>query len=335
MVGLRTLPLFLFLLALPLTAPAQTIKPPPTAAAPAKKPAPTKSEGSVLFEGYSKVLLGGVHIGYVVQRYEFDTKKKEFVSTYFLKTNALGGNVTESLKARATSGFKPVSYQYTEMVGAKTKTIDAAFSGDVMTAVVKDGDKPPTTIKKNLPKGTFPSTFLAYMMQSSKEGIKTGVRYGFNAIAEEDAGVYPGEAYVAGQEIYNGMPAFKVFNQFKGARFASYVTPQGDVLATRSPVQGIATEVVPSIKEATEGHSVTTSNLTLLFGKVPEGKQNAVARRASTSLASKLPKLDDMPPAAAGTTPKSSLGAIDDASAPAASPSAPAALEGEGKSKSE
>jgi hypothetical protein len=40
----------------------------------------------VLFEGYSKILSGDAPIGYVVSRYEFDGKKKQFISTYFIKT---------------------------------------------------------------------------------------------------------------------------------------------------------------------------------------------------------------------------------------------------------
>lgn len=75
----------------------------------------------VLFEGYSKVLSGGVHIGYSIVRYEFDNKKKQFVATTFLKTNEFGGNLTESLKAFATDDMKPVSYEYTTLIGNQVK----------------------------------------------------------------------------------------------------------------------------------------------------------------------------------------------------------------------
>src|ERR1700678_942779 len=73
------------------------------------------ASAQVLFEGYSKVILDGVHVGYVVQRFEFDSKKKEFTTAYYLKTGANGGNITESLKARSTEGLRPISYQYTSL----------------------------------------------------------------------------------------------------------------------------------------------------------------------------------------------------------------------------
>lgn len=281
----------------PIRPPPNTAKPAPSSAdAPAPKlarPKATKGQGSTpptkhavaepatLFDGYSKVTLGGVHIGFAVSRYELDPKKNEFISTYFLKTNALGGNVTESLKARATTGFRPISYQYTSIVAGKTKTIDATFKGDQMTAVVIEDGKT-TTIRKSIPKGAFPSTFLVYMMLKGKEGLKPGVRYAFVAIAEEDAAVYPGEASVVSPEPQNGIPAFKVFTTFKGVRFASFVTLKGDVLATRSNTQGIATELVKSIQEATSGQSFNPSMLITLFGRVPEGKHNAIARQEAS-----------------------------------------------------
>lgn len=308
MVGFRSFIAALILLSLPVVGSTQEKKPkkpapiPATRATPVpqaadvKKPGANKSDSNILFEGYSKVILGGTHVGFVVQRYEFNPTKKEFASTYLLKTNALAGGVTESLKARCSMGFKPLSYQYTELVDGKSRTIDANFQNNVMLAVVtKQGEKP-VTIRKDLPKGAFLSTFLVYVMMNGKEGLKTGVRYGFNAVAEEDAGIYPGEATIAAQEQLNGMTVFKVFNSFKGTRFASYVNTKGDVLSTRSPVQSIATELVGTLQEATQGQSFNPSTLSLLFGNVPEGKANALVRKDPS------PPMPPAPPE--GTAPK-------------------------------
>ena len=40
------------------------------------------SRADILFEGYAKVTntLEGIHCGYIVNRYEFDQKKKQFIS---------------------------------------------------------------------------------------------------------------------------------------------------------------------------------------------------------------------------------------------------------------
>lgn len=237
------------------------------------------ARGEVLFEGYSKVLLDGVHVGYTVQRYEFDPKKKEFKTSYFLKTNQLAGNITESLQARASADFKPISYQFTELVGDKPRTIDAQFNGDTMTAKINQNGQI-QTIQKKLPKGTFLSSFLAYVMLQGKEGIKTGAKYTYSAVAEEDAGVYSGEAFVKGEETVNGITAFKILNTFKGVQFVSYSTFKGEVIATRSPVQKVATELVAGIKEATAGFPVNSKTISQIFGDFPKGVDNPISRRA-------------------------------------------------------
>jgi hypothetical protein len=262
--------------------------------APKKAPKPkaasaaAKSANNILYEAWSKVILGGVHVGFIVQRYEFDPKKKEFIGAY-LKTSALAGSVSESLKARADSGLKPLGYQYTELIGGKAKTIDASFPNGALVAVLRDGDKPPVTIRKSLPKGTFLSTFLVYTMLSAKDGIKVGARYAYNAVAEEDAGVYPGEATVAGTEDVAGLAAMKVFNTFKEVRFVSYITAKGEPLSTRSPVQSLATEVVPTMEDAVKGQSFTPNSVTAVFGDLPQGKVNPVAMKAASPVATPAP----------------------------------------------
>jgi hypothetical protein len=239
--------------------------------------------GDVLFEGYSKIVIDGEHVGYTVQRYEFDPKKKEFTATSFLKTNATGGNITESLKARANAKFQPISFNYTSLVGDQPKTIDATFKGDTMTAKVKDGAKKVESISKKIPKEAFLASFLGYVMLNSKEGLKTGLKYSYKAVAEEDGGLYGGEAYVAAEEPSNGINSFKILNKFKGAEFASWVTHKGEILSTKSPAQKLSTELVATVKEATESHQLNTVTLTQLFGSLPKGTDNAIARRGSDS----------------------------------------------------
>jgi len=251
---------------------------------------PSASRADLLFEGYSTVLLEGVHVGYIVQRFEFDNKKQEFITAYYLKTNQIGGNITESLKARSSASLKPISYQFTELVGEKAKTIDAQFNGDNMTATIQsDGRK--QVVQKKIPKGAFLASFLGYVMPQGKEGIKKGVKYSYQAIAEEDAVVSSGEAYIAGEEAIHGINAFKILNTFKGVQFVSYCTFKAEVIATRSPVQKISTELVANVREATAGLTLNSSALTQLFGSVPKGTENPVARRSL-----------ETPPAAAAET---------------------------------
>lgn len=260
----------------------------------------------ILFEGFAKVMLENTHVGYVIQRVDFDPKKKEFSTAYFLKTNAAGGNLSESLKARATAGFRPVSYQYTSVQGDQTRTIDATFKGETMTAQVTEGAKR-GTITKKVPKEVFLASFLGYVMLQGKEGIKKGVKYSYKAIAEEDADIQDGEAFVASEETMNGVSTFRVLNTFKKTKFVSWVTHKGEVVATASPVQKVSTELVATFQEATANQSVSTKTVEFVFGNMPKGKENVIARRASeapsaqTPVPSKLKQLEQKPESTGGT----------------------------------
>lgn len=238
---------------------------------------PFASQADVLFEGYSKIMAGDQHIGYVISRYEFDAKKKQFLSTYLLKTGKGNSEVTESLKAVADSELAPVSYEYTTLAGKDVKTIDARFKSGNMSAVVKNNGKI-QRIEKKIPKGTFLSTFLVYLMLKSKEGLRSETNYEYQAIAEEDAAIYKGQALVGKEEVYNGFKVFKILNTFKDTKFLSYVNERGEVLGTNAMGQGVTTELVAAPNDATTGQSFSSTILKTLFDTVPAGQNNVVAQ---------------------------------------------------------
>lgn len=231
-----------------------------------------------LFEGYAKVLVGNVHVGYSIQKYEFDSKKKQFKATTFLKTNEVGGNITESLLAVADENLNPLSYKFTTLQGKTPKTIDASFSKGRMNATVTDGGKK-STIRLDAPKGTFLSSFLGYMILRSPTGLKAETRFEFQAIAEEDGSLEKGVATVSTREDFFGIPAFKVMNDFKNVKFISQVSEKGEVFATRVPALSIVTELTATAEEATQGHSVPSAVIKSLFGEIPRGLTNALSER--------------------------------------------------------
>jgi hypothetical protein len=272
------------------------------------------ASADVLFEGYSKIMLEQTHIGYVIQRYEFNPKSKEFSTIYYLRTQPPANDVIESLKARSDAGLKPLGYQYTELAGGKARMVDATFKNDTMTVTVVENGQRKTLAPKKIPKGAFLSSFLGYLMLQGKEGIKVGVKYNYQAIAEEDGGIYDGEAFIKAEEAVNGVSAFKVLNTFKKTNFSSHITAKGEIIDTLSPVQGISTQLVANIQEATAGKSVNQNQLKQLFGAVPKGQDNVIARRAggtplggaetpkATPAASKQKTLEGVAPTEAGKT---------------------------------
>lgn len=239
------------------------------------------AHGEVLFEGYSKVLSGSIPIGYSIVRYEYDDKKKQFIATTFLKTNQLGGDLTESLKAFADENLQPISYNYTTLIGKQAKMIDATFKKGKMTATIRDNGKiKKTTLSVPKEKGIFLSSFLVYVMLKSPKGLQDDSTYNFEAIAEEDATISKGSALVKGEDTFNGIKGLKVQNDFKGAKFNCIITSKGEILSTKSPVLGIGTELVAKPSDATTNFQVPNAVLTSLFGNIPTGQKNEVSRKA-------------------------------------------------------
>ena len=237
---------------------------------------PCKIMAETMFEGAYKVVSDKQHVGYVLQRYEFDPKTKIFTSIYFLKTNEKGGNITESLKAQSNDKFQPLNYQYTNQTGEKVKMIDAKFNKEIMQLEITDGK-----IKKNethkIPKGTFMSSFLGYMML--QKGVKKGIKFKYSGVAEEDGASYNGEAFVEGEEKLQNFDVFRIKNKFKGSTFISYFTKNGEILKTESPAIHLSTELQASIGEATGSIMLPHKSVTVLFGKVPTGKINVLNKK--------------------------------------------------------
>lgn len=238
------------------------------------------ARAEVLFEGYAKVLLGGVHVGYYISRYTFEPAKKQFTSTYFLKTNEFGGAVTESLKAFANDKLEPQNYQYTSIASGETKTIDAKFDKGRLRATININGKI-EKVDQMIPKGTFLSTFLSYVILRSPQGLKSGIKYDYNAVAEEDAKVQKGVASVKEPEDVKGVKAFKILNEFKQMRFISFATEKGEMISSKSPFMSIATELVADPAAATTGFQLNAQNITLLFGELPKGQTNILSQALS------------------------------------------------------
>lgn len=228
-----------------------------------------------LFEAYYKILSAGKHVGFYVQRYELDPKLKQFKSTYFLRTNTAGGNISESLTATSTDKLNPISYHFTSLQGKQTKTIDANVRKDkkgksILQVKVTENGKL-RVYEKNIEKGTFFSTFLIYLLLQGDKGISPGTKYNFRAIAEEDGKAFPGEVYVDSETQKMGSDVFKVLYTFKRTQFVNFVTHKGESLLSVSPALEITAELVDDPSKATKNIPFNQKSLSLLFGSVPRG----------------------------------------------------------------
>lgn len=239
------------------------------------------AQADVLFEGYYKILDGEQHIGYSILKYEFDPKKKEFKTTSFFKTGAGKSEVTESLVATADQNLSPISYSYTSLTAAEKKIVDAKFKKNTMTGQMTINGKN-QKLQKEIPKGTFLSSFLVYIMLKSPQGLQAETNYEYQAIAEEDGDIIKGQALVGKPETYNSQQAYKVMNTFKGNKFLSYLNNRGEVLGTQALGLSIKTQLVGTAKEAIGSHPVSQTILNTLFGGTPKGEQNSVFKEAKS-----------------------------------------------------
>lgn len=247
----------------------------------------------VMFEGYYKVTISNVHSGYAIQKYEWDNKTKLFTSTYFVyvRTTPDGSKfTTESLVAKSNEKFQPVSYQYTALLEGKGVQVDAKFNNGKMAATVKQNGKA-TKKTKVLPKGSFLSTMLLQLIMQN--GLKTGKGFSFNAMAEEDAEVYPGTANVEGESKYMGRDAFKLRYEFKGIKSIAYIDTHGEVLFSEAPAQSVSTELVTDPSQARLAFSFPEKTLKTLFGGIPTGQRNSLAEdKKKTSSATAIGSTD-------------------------------------------
>ena len=233
-----------------------------------------QARAEVLFEGYYKVSQFKNHIGFFILRQEIDAKTSQFKTTSFTRLNKNGFDMTESLSTVSDSELAPISYSYLAAQGKVTKTIDAVFKKDKMTATVNDSGKI-SKIEKKIPKGTFLSSVLYYLMLKSKEGLKTDSKYDFQAVAEEYADLKPGSSLVDKKMVTQGsFQLLKVKNKFAGMDYENLITERGEALSSNIPASGVHTELVKSSEEAIEGIKVSSSVLEKLFGTIPTGKVN-------------------------------------------------------------
>lgn len=251
----------------------------------------------IMFEGYYRLELQKKHVGYAIQRYEFDPKTKTFFSKSFLRAKLGDEIIQESVVAKCSDKFKPLAFQYTSQVGAKAKTVDATFKGLIMTVRITDGKEIKNETSK-LPEGTFLSSFLPYMMLkgNSKEAdtrLKMGDNFKYSAIAEEEGSSYNGSAAIIGKEPKPGYDTYTIKNRFKGEDFISKMAIvhddkakrniKGEVLSTNSPAKGLSTHLVATAVQATEGQVVPNAILKKVFGSTPVGKLNIASNPASVS----------------------------------------------------
>lgn len=229
-----------------------------------------------LFEGYYRVLKGGQHVGYYIMKHEFDAKKKQFIATTFMRLEGVD-DTTESIKAVATENFKPISFSYTAAATGMTRTIDVKVDKNKLVGTLSNLGAV-EKIAKPINANTISSLFLVYAILRSPQGLKTNAVFDYEAIAEELAEGHKGTVKMGANEEYAGQKVIRIENTFLDTKSTNLVTDRGEVLATTSPAQKISIELVAKPENAIGKFRLQTGLLKALFGEIPAGKDNVLAK---------------------------------------------------------
>lgn len=240
------------------------------------------SQTNVLFEGYYKLSLQGDPIGYIISRMEYDKKKNHFISKQYIRMQTANGISQESVVTNSNgvgtapnTSFRPISYKYTSQSKQKTSIVEGKVLKQKLQLTVSDGKTAKTTTSPLNPNAFF-SSVLAYVMLH--KGISEGKNFSYSAISEENGKVVQGKAYIKKQTKVKNLDAFEIFNQFDKLQFISLMSPTGEIFSTRLPVQKLKIELMKTPAEATLNQKLPSKTLITLFGEVPSGKTNALAK---------------------------------------------------------
>jgi len=221
----------------------------------------------VIHQYFQKIESNGNHIGYAIIKEEHLADKNQIIVTSFVKTNQAGGDITEGIKAYSeVSDLKPISYQYTLLVGEKSKTIDAVVRKGSLFSTVSDG-KTKKTLQNKISENAFFSTFL--LPKLMRKGLAVKKNFEFEAIAEEDGTLSKGRLQILETTKIGGIDAYKLVNDYKDNRFYSYVSSDGKVLKTENPITKLNTITVKTKAEAVGNIAYPEVILKTMFGKVP------------------------------------------------------------------
>lgn len=230
-----------------------------------------------LFEGYYKVTIGENHIGYLIQRFDLNSQNKTFENTYYMHMVIGGVTSIESLQASCDLNFKPIKYKYTSLDDKKAIAIDAVTRGKRMSVKVIENKKARVRDVR-LDDQAFFVSFLNYMMLKHPKGLQIGNKYEYAAVAEEDGGLAKGIAWIKERVSEMGMDTYRILNTYKGDKFVNWVNDKGESIKTYVPKIQLTAELVRSQQEATGSIPFNDKTVRLLFGSIPRGQINQLAK---------------------------------------------------------
>ncbi len=227
----------------------------------------------ILFEGFYRIERKKQHVGYVMQRMSTDAKARTKTLTTYMRVVQDGQELFESTKSVARLGTgAPVSSSYTTNTLGNPVTIVTQYNGAKGKASFYSGNKRTLERAETLKPVAHASSFIFYLADLSK--MTAGKNYEYNALTEERGRIGVGILNFVTAKNAEGIKVVHLVDDFLGQPSENFVSESGEPLGSRSPFEDVIVYWVPNKKEAMGDMQFPTSEMTSLFGDLPEGKKN-------------------------------------------------------------
>lgn len=229
-----------------------------------------------VFEGYYRIESGGKHIGFAVQRWQFEPKSSQWILNYFVQTSDKDfASRRVVVMERFKDNLEPLEYRYRLTKGGKETREQVTFSNGKFEETFADKTGKQGR-KGQLEKNGLLSASAARVLVLNRP--KPGKIYSYVGMREEDALMMHGQIQVLSARKEGKHRVYQILDDFETAPLESWVLEDGEILRSGVPDKGVTSTLVKSANDAIGEVEFNRSELVPVFNEIPEGRKNAVAR---------------------------------------------------------
>ncbi len=246
------------------------------------------TQAKVLFEGYYKIEVKGVHRGYVVQRHSVDDKTGQRNFSYYIYRKENGSVSQLGVKTESAENYKPLNYTYWEWLNADSTVTEGKFGPKNLELTKYDGRSRKvieTFDPKPIPAITvFSSLITQIQAKSSPNDYKDGLHVAFSGFSEETGQFDKGDLKILRSTPVAAQMIYQVIGNFMNEPYEVFTFRNGEILGSRSTILDTITYLVATREEAVGDFELKKDSITKVFGNIPFGATNNPVGQASGKL---------------------------------------------------
>ena len=254
---------------------------------------PIQAYAKVLFEGFYKVEVKGVHAGYTIIRHSIDEEQKERTIAYYWMKQVGAVTSLTGVSATSTTDFKPIRYLAWHTGDGSIDVKNGVFKGGklhVTRTIEKGGRRRVVASERKSVSPDVIFSSLVSQMQAANSNYLVSEYKAFDGLAEETSTVSLSWFMIlrSDTDTVKGQTVYQVVCQFLNESFEFFTNRDGEVLGTRSSLMNQITYLVPNRDEAIGIFGLNERLLLKTFGDIP--KQGVGHPVASSEAAIRLKK---------------------------------------------